>query len=295
MIDGSTKLVGLIGGAVAHSLSPAMHNAAFDELGLNWCYIPLPVAPNRLDEAVRGLAALGFRGANVTVPHKEAVMSHLDVVAEDAMRIGAVNTLIIHRTRAGQTTVEGHNTDVAGFIAALQNVELQIDGERAVVVGAGGGGRAAVAGLLAMGAAEIVLFNRNKDRALSVAADFAEYEGRVIPSLLCEEELVKTTSRASLLVHATPVGMWPDVDNSIWPDKAVFPRNMVVLDLVYNPDPTRLLLQAAAVGARTVSGLEMLVAQGALAFTLWTGKAAPLATLRSACRQCLGGRSSCAS
>ncbi len=295
MISGSTKLVGLIGDPVAHSLSPTMHNAAFASLGLDWCYVPLHVVPSQLNKAVRGLAALGFCGANVTVPHKEKIIDHLDVIDEDAARIGAVNTLVVHRSPSEPASVEGHNTDVAGFVAVLQNAGLQIVGERAVVIGAGGGARAAVAGLLQMGAAEIVIFSRNKKRAVSVAASFAEREGRIIPALLREEALVEAANHIRLLVNATPVGMWPDVESSVWPDRATFPRATVVFDLVYNPESTRLLRQAVAAGARTVSGLEMLVAQGALSFSLWTGNAAPIDVLLDACRQGSGRRSSCVS
>jgi len=292
MIDGSTRLVGLIGNPVAHSLSPVMHNAAFDTLGLNWRYVPLRVAPDRLGDAVSGLPALGFCGANVTVPYKEAITSRLEVVTEDAARIGAVNTLVVRQAR-GDVQVVGHNTDVAGFVTALRDARIDVAGERAVVVGAGGGGRAAVAGLVEMGAAEIVLLSRNEDRARAAANAFAQHAGRMVSAHLSAERLVDATRRAALLVHATPVGMWPHVEGSVWPDGVAFPRETAVFDLVYNPEPTRLVRQAA--GARTASGIEMLVAQAALAFKLWTGRTAPIDIMRTACCWELGGRSACVS
>jgi len=292
MIDGSTRLVGLIGNPVAHSLSPAMHNAAFAALGLNWRYVPLRVDPDRLANAVSGLSALGFAGVNVTVPYKETIVDHVHTLAGDAARIGAVNTLLVHRTQDPPRVI-GHNTDVPGFVSAVQDAGIDIAGERTVVVGAGGGGRAAVAGLLQMGVAEVSLFSRNPRRAEAVAAAFSREAGSVHPATLRPGRLVEATRGAALLVHATPVGMWPHVDESVWPDDQAFPRGTAVFDLVYTPESTRLVQQAA--GAPTVSGLEMLVAQAALAFHLWTGRTAPKDVMRAACLAALGGRSPCAS
>lgn len=292
MIDGSTRLVGLIGNPVEHSLSPAMHNAAFDALGLNWRYVPLRVAPDRLGRAVHGLSSLGFRGANVTTPYKESIADHLDAVTEEAERIGAVNTLVIRETRR-DTQAIGHNTDVSGFIAALRRAGIETAGERVVVVGAGGAGRAAVAGLLEMGAAEITLFSRNRQRAAAVAASCTTDAGQTIPARLSAERLVEATRRAALLVHATPVGMWPHVADSVWPNDATFPPSTAVFDLVYTPTPTRLVQQAR--GAPTASGLDMLVAQAALSFHLWTGRTAPVDVMRAVCLEGLGRGSRCAS
>lgn len=290
MIDGGTRLVGLIGWPVEHSLSPAMHNAAFAELGLNWCYVPLPVAPGRLREALRGLVALGFAGANVTAPHKEAVMAHLDEVAPGARAIGAVNTIVV---REGRTF--GHNTDWRGFLAALREGGFSPQGKRAVVLGAGGAARAVVYALAHTGS-EVAVLNRTPQRAEALVGDLSP----LFPSIpfialsLNENTLREQAAVAHLLVNATPLGTWPEVDRSPWPEGLAFPGHLTVFDLVYNPPQTRLLQQAAAGGARTIGGLGMLVHQGAAAFRLWTGLEPPVETMYEACRRALGGERCCA-
>ena len=176
-INARTRLVSLIGWPVAHSLSPAMHNAAFAELGLNWRYVPLPVPPGQVEAALRGLGALGFRGANVTVPHKQTVRQALlrlfgpKAVAAGAEALGAVNTLVIERDAGGQVAVGGHNTDAAGFVGALRDGGFQPRGASAVVVGAGGAARAVVYGLMHGGAQEIAVLNRTLKRAQGLVSD----------------------------------------------------------------------------------------------------------------------------
>ena len=290
MIDGRTKLVGLIGWPVEHSLSPAMHNAAFAELGLNWCYVPLPVARGRLEEAVRGLVALGFAGANVTAPHKEAVMAHLDEVAPGARAIGAVNTIVVREER----TV-GHNTDWRGFLAALREGGFSPEGKRAVVLGAGGAARAVVYALAHAGS-EVAILNRTPQRAEALVEAFSS----LFPSAslaafpLTAKALREQVAEADLLVNATPLGTWPEVDRSPWPEGLALPGHLTVFDLVYNPSQTRLLQQAAAAGARAIGGLGMLVHQGAAAFRLWTGLEPPVEAMYEACHRALGGERCCA-
>ncbi len=283
MIDGRTQLVGLIGWPVAHSGSPAMHNAAFAALKLNWSYVPLPVRPEALPAAVAGLAALGFRGANVTVPHKEGVIPLLDSLSPEAEAIGAVNTIVVE----DDGRLVGHNTDAPGFIAALRRGGFSPEGKTAVVVGAGGAARAVVHGLLAAGVDRIVLLNRSLDRAEGLVADLRADE-RVQALPLIPEALVESAQAADLLVNATPIGLWPEADGSIWPAEVPIPAHLTVFDLVYNPVETVLLRRARAGGARTISGLEMLIHQGAAAFRLWTGIAPPVDVMRSACTQALG-------
>lgn len=268
MIDGRTQLVGLLGWPVAHSLSPLMHNAAFEALGLAWCYVPLPVQPRRVAEAVRGLAALGFRGANVTVPHKQAVLPVLDRIAPEAGTLGAVNTLVIRRQDGESPSIEGYNTDVAGFLGALARGGFDLaGGEPAIVVGAGGAARAVVAGLLSQGRRKVWVLNRTVEKAQALATALDPV--RVEAVLLTPEALVDRARAAGLLVNATTVGMVPAAEASIWPEGMPVPRHLTVFDLVYTPLETRLLQQARAGGARALDGLEMLVQQGALAFTLW--------------------------
>ncbi len=283
MIDGHTKFVALIGWPVEHSLSPLMHNAAFEALGLNWRYVPLPVPPGQAELAVRGLAALGFCGANVTVPHKQAVMPALDAISPNAQALGAVNTLLFERDAGGELlSVQGYNTDDAGFVSALrQGRHLPPrggteGGGNAVVVGAGGAARAVVFGLLGAGTGQITVLNRSPRRARELTADLGRSPAdaarlRALP--LTPETLAESARAASLLVNATTLGMWPRVDGSIWPDAVPLPPHLTVFDLVYNPLQTRLLRQAQEAGARPVDGLGMLVHQGAIAFELWTGAA----------------------
>jgi len=274
-INGKTKLVGLIGWPVEHSLSPAMHNSAFAALNLNWRYLPLPVHPERLGEAVAGLRALGFVGANVTVPHKEAVMSYLDHVTPEAQAIGAVNTIVVREGRS-----IGHNTDWCGFLAALSEGGFDPQGKRVVVLGAGGAARAVVYALAHAGA-QVTVLNRTLARAQVLVKDFSP----LFPALpLTLQTLEEQTAEAHLLVNATPVGTWPEVNQSIWPQGLTFPGHLTVFDLVYNPRQTKLLRQAEAAGAKAIGGLGMLVHQGAAAFELWTGEKAPVETMYEAAR-----------
>ena len=312
-IDGHTQLVGLIGWPVAHSLSPAMHNAAFEVLGLNWRYVPLPVPPGQAETAVRGLTALGFRGANVTVPHKQAVMPALDTIDVHARALGAVNTLVVGRGANGTPTIGGYNTDASGFVGALREGGFEPQrGGSAVVVGAGGAARAVVSGLLRSGSGEITILNRTPERAEALVSerrgeeetrgqgdkgtrrqgDVPERAGRLRALPLTAETLVESTRAAGLLVNATTVGMWPHVGGSVWPDAVPVPAHLTVFDLVYNPLETRLLRQARNSGAHTIDGLGMLVRQGALAFDMWTNQGLEvdeIATLmRAACERVLG-------
>jgi shikimate dehydrogenase len=291
-------LVGLIGWPVEHSLSPAMHNAAFEALGLNWRYVPLPVPPGQVKAAVRGLAALSFRGANVTVPHKQAVMSAVDSVGPSTRVLGAVNTLIVERRAAQAPTIGGYNTDDKGFVGALRQGGFEPrDRADAVVVGAGGAARAVVVGLLSSGTGQVAVLNRTPERARTLVADLGsrlECTGHLRALPLTTETLIEATRAADLLVNATTVGMWPRVDGSIWPEAAPLPPHLTVFDLVYNPLETRLLRQARRSGARAIDGLGMLVRQGALALDMWTNQGLDVdeiaQLMRAACEQDLGAR-----
>jgi shikimate dehydrogenase len=288
MIDGHTQLVGLLGWPVEHTLSPAMHNAAFDALGLNWRYLPLPVPPGQVEGAVKGVAALGFRGVNVTVPHKQAVMPALDSVAPDAKALGAVNTLVIARGEDGKANIGGHNTDAQGFVGALRHGGFDPKGKTAVIVGAGGGARAVVYGLLKAGAQEILMFDIEPLRAQALVSDLSGVGNKLRALPLTTEALVESARAADLLVNATPMGMWPRVDGSIWPEDVSIPKSVTVFDLVYNPPETHLMRKARESGARAIGGLDMLVGQGALAFEMWTGQPAPVEVMRAACERALG-------
>jgi shikimate dehydrogenase len=276
-------LVGLIGWPVEHSVSPAMHNAAFERLGLDWRYVLLPAGPGGFATVVHGLRQPPFRGANVTVPHKQAVVDHLDSISDAARGIGAVNTII-----AGSGHLAGHNTDAEGFLAALRQAGLELAGCRALVLGAGGAARSVVYAL-ASERCRVTIHNRTHSRAQHLVEDLqsAELPGTVdrvgTHTNLSQLDL----GRFDLLVNATSVGMWPDTDASPWPEGLAMPGHWTVFDLVYNPVDTQLLSQARASGATPIGGLSMLVHQGALAFQLWTGQQAPVGLMQAAAQAAL--------
>ena len=269
-----TKRVVLIGHPVAHSLSGAMQQAAFDELGVDARYELWDRAPIDLADAVSELRGDDFLGANVTIPHKERVVPMVDRLTEEASATGAVNTI----TGEGKRLV-GHNTDVAGFKVALDKlVGRQKMPKGAVVLGAGGGARAVVYGLIREGFQRVVVFNRHLHRAEGLVKHFgrtaAHMELRAMPwhESIIESEIAKT----KVLVNATSIGLTADVS----PVPAeVLNGDLLVLDLIYAR--TRLLRDAQAAGATTVDGELMLLHQGAAAFTLWTGQPAPLELMQA--------------
>lgn len=279
-ISGKTNMVGLIGWPVSHSVSPPMHNAAFAALGLDWCYVPLPVPIDpaaRIDEAVHGLRALGLRGANVTVPHKQAVMSHLDWLTPAAQAIGAVNTIRVEDDGA----LSGDNTDAPGFIADLREHGVEPIGKRVIVLGAGGSARAIVYGLAASGAEAILIVNRTLDKAESLATQMQTlFPGCAIAAYALTNQLAQVAEQADLIVNTTSLGMTPHIDGLPWEPGVNFSSQQAVYDLVYNPPQTRLLQKARADGAQVIGGLGMLIWQGAIAFERWTGVAAPVDVMR---------------
>lgn len=269
------RLVGLVGWPVEHSVSPAMHNAAFQALGLDWHYTLLPTPPREVASALTRLKTQGYRGANVTVPHKETVMVHLDEIEDIARTVGAVNTIVVQEGH-----LLGYNTDAHGFLAALQAAGFEPKGSRALVIGAGGAARA-VGYALAQAGCAFVFYNRTPQRALELAHRMAEL-GASVAWTASLEALEPELADFNLLVNATTVGMWPQSNASPWPEVLPLPSHWTVFDLVYNPAETRLLVQARAAGATPIGGLEMLVQQGVLAFELWTGQSPPVDVMRAA-------------
>jgi len=260
-----TALCGVLGFPVGHSRSPAMHNAAYRALGLDWRYVKLPVPPALLSETVRALHGSGFRGANVTIPHKLDAFACADLRTPAAVAIGAANTL----TFSDDGAIEAHNTDAAGFLAAL---DMDVRGRRALVLGAGGAARAVVWALREAGA-EVSVWNRTPERAQALADDL-------------KVSAIQRPATCDVLVNATSVGLEPQLDEAemlkaLQLDELVSPPQAVA-DLVYGEEPTPLLAWAERGGSRTVDGLEMLVRQGALSFERWTGVAPPLDVMRAA-------------
>jgi shikimate dehydrogenase len=277
-----TKRVVLIGHPVAHSLSGAMQQAAFDSVGIDATYELWDRAPIALADAIAELRTDDFLGANVTIPHKERVVPQVDRLTEEAHATGAVNTL----TKEGKKLV-GHNTDVPGFTVALdQLVGRQKLPRHAVVLGAGGGARAVVYGLIRQGFQRVIVFNRHLHRAESMVKHFgrtaSHMDLRAMPwhESIIEAELAKT----KLLVNATSIGL--SADETPVPAEILNPE-LLVLDLIYAQ--TRLLRDAAAAGCTTSDGETMLLHQGAAAFTLWTGQPAPLDVMGAALKTARAG------
>lgn len=283
----------LLGHPLSHSLSPAMHNAALAQVGLHdWRYEAMPVEPGRLAEAVAILRGDEYAGANVTVPHKEAVIPFLDGLTPVAEAIGAVNTIVKRRrpksspspASVSEATLErgtggeviGHNTDAAGLLADLYAHDVHISNRPVLILGAGGAARAAVAAVAPLGC-EIRLAARRRQQAQSLITN---YQLPITIYDLTIHDLRRASDGVALILNCTPVGMSPNVNASPWFESAPFPPGAFVYDLVYNPADTRLTRQARAAKLRAATGLGMLVEQGALAFELWTGKTAPRKLMR---------------
>ena len=277
MINGSTRLFGIIGDPVEHSLSPAMHNACFTAMGLNNVYVAM--RPTSLAGAITGLRSLGFVGVSVTVPFKVEVMPHLDAIDPVAARIGSVNTLVFERHQDGSVRCTGHNTDWIGANQALGEA-LEPAGRTVLVIGAGGAARAVGFGLLEAGA-RVLLTNRTATRGRQLAdqLDCPFIDPRDLGSIA-----------ADALVNTTSVGMAPATE-ALPIDLHLLDRFPVVMDIVYAPLATRLLREAAARGCRTVDGLQMLLHQGVAQFRLWTGQNPPVEVMRQALVESLANRS----
>lgn len=275
-IDASTKFCGVIGNPVGHSLSPAIHNAAFRTLGLNFVYLAWQV--DAIGDAVRGLRALGnFRGASVTIPHKVAAMQLLDHVEPTARRIGAINTVVADK---GELT--GYNTDATGALRALREGGIELRGRHIVVLGSGGAARAIAFALAAeSGADKLTLLGIEASERTALAQDIRSVAPLAVEdSNLDEPKLRQVLPGAHVLIHCTPVGMSPKVETTCVP-ASLLHEGLAVMDIVYNPRETQLLKDAKRVGCKTIPGLEMFLNQAVTQFELWTNQPAPVAVMRT--------------
>lgn len=278
VIGSSTRLICLLGNPVGHSRSPIIHNSAFAEQGLDFAYLAFDVLPDDLPAAVAGLKALGVVGANVTIPHKERVLPLLDDIDHVARRAGAVNTIL---NRGGRLI--GYNTDIHGFLASLEiNWGRGPKGARCLVVGAGGAARAVVAALCSEGASEIWIYNRTASRARELSAEAAQWSDVAVRAL-GESDLLCFAPQADLIVNATPVGLDSEVKTSPIPVDTLR-GTQVVMDIGCFREPTPLLAAAAAGGALTIDGCEMLAQQAARSYEIWTDRAAPVQVMRTKAR-----------
>jgi shikimate dehydrogenase len=283
LITGTTKLLGVMGYPIAHSLSPAMHNAALGHGQLDYVYVPLLIHPDRLGVALSGLTALNWVGCSVTIPHKQTIMAHLEAVTPVAQAIGAVNT--IWQTATGW---QGTNTDIVGFMAPLQQLAQDWAGLSAVVLGSGGAARAVVAACQALGCASITVVGRDRAKLAAFRASWSEPV-----AVATWDGLDPLLSKTGLVVNCTPIGMAPQVAASpiTAAQLARLPEGAIVYDLIYTPRPTELLRLAAAAGYLAIDGSEMLVFQGVAAWNHWLDQAAPVAVMRQALLDHLAGLS----
>ncbi|MDH7602826.1 MAG: shikimate dehydrogenase [Armatimonadota bacterium] len=278
---GSTKVLGVFGHPISHSLSPIIHNAAIEALHIDYIYVPFHVLPEGLGDAVQGIRALQIVGVNVTIPHKERVIEYLDEVDETARTIGSVNTVVNIKGR-----LKGFSTDGHGFLRSVEAEWGKIDGCRALILGAGGSAKAVAFALAGVGC-EIVIANRTYSRAQELA-ELLESMGSKVGAIPLEREaLAGAVSSADLLVNTTSVGMHPDTDAVPIPADLIRP-GLLVYDLIYNPPRTKLIQEAVAKGAKAINGLKMLVYQGALSFEMWTGIKPPVDVMERAAVCALG-------
>lgn len=280
MITGKTKLLGVIGYPVEHSLSPVMHNAAIAHLGLDYVYLPLPVHPDKLLDAIAGFAAIKLAGFNITIPHKQAILPLISEISPIAKAIGAVNT--VWRTDSGNWA--GTNTDVEGFIAPLKTYNQDWSQKVAVILGNGGAARAVVAGCVQLGFRKIEVIGRNQENLNKFIHSWDD--SALIDRLQVHnwEKISQLIPHADLLVNTTPIGMHPRVAESPLSKEEIadLPKNAIAYDLIYTPRPTQFLQQAQAQGAIAIDGLEMLVQQGAAALSIWLQQPAPADIMRQA-------------
>ena len=278
-VYGSSRVAGVFGCPVEHSLSPAMHNAAYAALNLSFIYTPFRVEPGDIGPAIGSITPLGMAGVNLTIPHKEAAIPFLDDVTDAAAEAGAVNTVV---PRSGRLL--GDNTDGDGFWQPLHGRGCDLRGEHALLIGAGGSARVVALTLLKKGA-RVSVANRSGDRAANLVAWLRSLGYSAIKQVeYTAAALTDATANAALLVNATPAGMWPAAVDELPAPLTRLRKGMLVVDLVYNPEQTALLRTAQDAGCDTVSGVEMLVAQGAAAFRMFTGVDAPVDVMRQAVR-----------
>lgn len=266
-INGKTKIVGIFGYPVEHSLSPKMHNAAFKYLHLDFCYIPFSVRPKMLESAIRGIRALNIAGVNITIPHKETVIAFLDTLSDEARFIGSVNTI---KNLDGELI--GFNTDGKGFMKSLAESDIEIAGKRVLIIGAGGAARA-IGYYICRDAAELCIYNRNIGRAETLKTHLYPFKENVAVIKECG-----SSSDFDIIINTTPLGLKPDDPLPL--NASMLKSHQVVCDLIYKETP--LLQRASVIGCKTVNGLGMLLWQGVLAFEKWTGIQPPVDIMKKA-------------
>jgi shikimate dehydrogenase len=283
-INAATRLCAVYGSPIRHSASPAMHNAAFAALGLDWRYLAFEVDPKNLRAAIEGARAMGFVGINLTVPHKLLAVDMVDALDESAERWGAVNTIKFEPDHNGKSRAVGFNTDADAIVTALrEDLKLELRGAKVLLLGAGGAGRTAALKLAAEHVAELFLVNRTETKADAVAGEIIER----FPAVKVSVGHPKTP--VELVINATSLGLKADDASPLDENQFSLKQALCVYDMIYRPAETKLLAAAKAAGCRTANGLGMLLHQGAKAFEIWTGQSAPLDVMRRALEQNIYG------
>ena len=275
-ISGKTRVCGVIGYPIGHTLSPTIQNAAFNHLKLDFVFLAFHVKAPELENAVQGMRGLSIHGLNVTMPHKNTIISYLDEVDSAVQFLGSANTIL---NKGGK--LSGFNTDGVGALNALRENIVELSEKKVLLLGAGGAAKA-IAFSFAQEAGSLCILNRGPEKA-AVLADALNHIfcKEIVGGALSPSAVQKKLQDAEILVNATSVGMHPHVDQSLVEPQWLKP-NMTVMDIVYNPVETKLAKDAKAAGAKVISGVEMLIYQGAASFKIWTGKSAPIEVMRKA-------------
>ncbi len=283
-IDGSTTIVGVFGAPIKHTASPAMHNAAFEALEMNWAYLAFHVDPPKpAAAALAGARDMGIVGINLTVPHKIAALNCIDDIDAEARKLGAVNTVSLEKGK-----LRGCNTDGYGFLKAIkEDFNLSIKGKRVLVLGAGGAGRAIAVKCALDGATKVIVANRTLAKIEPIAIEIRTTKCEFLPLPLAAADIRKVIHEVDLLVNATSVGLQEGESLGLGAD--LFSPRLHVYDTIYRPAETELLQNAESAGAKVANGLSMLLHQGAKAFEVWTKRKAPLAVMRRALRAAVYG------
>ncbi len=270
----NTQIVGLLGHPIRHTFSPFIHNIAFEITKLDYIYLPFDVPPSNLKNAIKGIIALGLKGYNVTIPHKEKMMEFMNNISEEASIVGSVNTVVNEMGK-----LSGYNTDVTGIHETLNPYKKSLSGETVSIVGSGGAARAVVYTLIRhFKPKKIFLINRTEQRAEALKNYFKakmKFDGFTVKEFYAPA-LVNVFKDSKLIINSTPIGMYPESDDAVTTMEESFVKDQIVFDLVYNPLKTKLLQIAEKKGAIILDGLNMLVYQAAGAFKLWTGEELPI-------------------
>ncbi len=276
-------MYGVIGDPIEHSLSPAMHNAAFGALKLDSIFLAFKVVPNQVENALRGMRSLGIRGLNVTMPHKSAVISYLDEVDETAKFLGSANTIL---NKNGK--LAGFSTDGVGALRTLLKNGIKLSQKKVLLLGGGGAGKA-IAYTLSKEVAELTVLNRTPEKTGELVTALKKLDRKISNDALSENAIQQNMANTDILINATSIGMHPNSEQTLVKSNWLKPE-LVVMDIVYNPLETKLAKDARKAGAKVISGLEMLIYQGAASFEIWTSKPAPVEAMREAAlKQLTGG------